>query len=275
MKLHSLRIAPTPSGFLHVGNGINFVLTYLYAKKYNGILHLRIDDYDIQRVRLKYIDNIFQSLEFLGISWDKGVKNTSDYLANFSFEKRKDVYHEYLKTLKNKAYPCECSRKQVNSPIYPRTCKEKNLKFKPNTHCLRISVENDFNAFEKNLSKEVGDFIIWRKDNLPSYNFASLIDDHLLKTDFIIRGADLLLPTISQLYLAKLLNFDTFLNAKFVHHELITDQNHKKLSKSTNAPTLLNEKSKQFIYKKVANMLKLPKGAEESLYTLKEAFLSL
>ncbi len=268
---HSLRLAPTPSGFLHIGNGINFVLTYLYAKKYSGILHLRIDDYDTQRVRLKYIDNIFESLEFLGITWDKGAKNTSDYLANFCFEKRKEIYFEYLQKIINKSYACECSRKDIlklsQNGIYPQTCKRKNLAFTPYKTALRVRVNDE------NLAKNVGDFIIWRKDNLPSYNFASLIDDKILNTSIIIRGEDLLFPTKSQLYLAKILNFQTFLNAKFIHHRLILSNDGTKLSKSTNSPSLLNENAKQIIFKTVADILNLPSGAEDSLYTLKEAYL--
>ncbi len=83
------RIAPTPSGYLHVGNGVNFVLTYLLVRKNKGHLHLRIDDYDTPRVRNEYIDNIFASLDWLGIKWDSGAKSPSDYRQNYKFSKEK------------------------------------------------------------------------------------------------------------------------------------------------------------------------------------------
>ncbi len=270
--MNILRLAPTPSGFLHVGNGINFVLTYLYAKKYDGLLYLRIDDYDTPRVRLKYIDNIFESLNFLGISWDRGAKNTQDYLANFSFEHKKSLYLEYLNKIINQTYVCECSRKDIlklsKNGLYPKTCKHKKLKFIPNQNAVRIALEDEA------LSLEVGDFIIWRKDDLPSYNFASLIDDYHLKTSIIVRGEDLMMSSKAQLYLAKMFNFKHFLHARFIHHALLFDDDGKKLSKSTQAPSLLNEDSKRFIFSEVAKMLNLPHEASKNLQTLQKAFCS-
>ncbi len=270
--MNVLRLAPTPSGYLHIGNGINFVLTYLYAKKHKAFLHLRIDDYDTKRVKLKYIDNIFKSLEFLGIQWDGGAKNTQDYIQNFSFESKKDIYKKYLKYILDKSYACQCSRKQIlqnsENKIYPKTCQNKKLKLQAFKTALRVKVEDEF------LAKNVGDFVIWRKDDLPSYNFASLIDDHILNTTTIIRGEDLLLPTKSQLYLARLLGFDNFLKADFIHHPLTLDKDGNKLSKSTKAPSLLSENAKQTIFKEVANILNLPKGAEERLETLVQGVLA-
>ncbi len=116
------------------------------------------------------------------------------------------------------------------------------------------------------------DIVVWRKGDLPSYNFASLIDDKHLKTSLIVRGEDLLTCTNTQLQLARKLNIESFLHVKFIHHKLVVDKNGNKLSKSTKAPSLLNETSRKFIYKEVANILNLPKYADENIHTLKDAF---
>lgn len=281
MNLIISRLAPTPSGYLHVGNGVNFVLTYLYTKFYNGVLYLRIDDIDTTRLKLEYIDNIFASLHYLEIDWDKGATNTSDYIKKFSYEKRSHVYKNEIKQLSPFLYPCKCSRKQISTisknGIYPQTCLNKSLEYNSLEHNLRLHVEPNatirVDGIDIDIEKTIGDFVLWRKGDLPSYNFASLIDDKNLKTTLIVRGSDLLLPTATQLYLAKVLNIKNFLETKFIHHGLCLDENGKKLSKSTNAKPLLDEKSKNYIYKKVANILNLPSGAEDNIHTLKEAFL--
>lgn len=256
------RLAPTPSGYLHEGNGVNFVLTYLLTQKKGGKLHLRIDDYDTPRVRDKYIDNIFASLEWLEIEWDSGAKSPSDYHKNYKFFKEK--YLHELKSIEEFMYACECSRKDIqkysSNGIYPKTCLKKELNYNPNIHALRLHVENG------------EDSILWRKGGLPSYNFASLMDDKNLKTSLIVRGEDLKHSTNIQLQLAHILNIKTFLNAKFIHHKLLTHKNGTKLSKSTSAPPLLNKKSKHNIYKEVAHILNLPKEAANDLQSLKNAF---
>ncbi len=274
------RLAPTPSGYLHVGNGVNFVLTFLLVKKYNGILHLRIDDIDTQRLKIEYIDNIFASLEWLGIRWDEGAKNPSDYYQNYHFSKREKTYKKEFEKISPFTYPCECSRKQIKllskNGLYPQTCLRKSFSYDPQKHSLRLHVRENTSINVENklifLDQKVGDLILWRKGDLPSYNFASLVDDKNLKTSLIVRGKDLLLSSALQLYMAKLLGWEDFLHARFIHHDLCLDANGSKLSKSTKSPPLLNEKSKKFIYKKVANILKLPTGAEDNISTLKEAF---
>ncbi len=257
------RIAPTPSGYLHVGNGINFVLTYLLTCKKNGHLHLRIDDYDTPRVKNEYIENIFYSLDYLGIEWDSGAQNVSDYHKNYKFFK--DRYKKELKRLKDFIYPCECSRKQIQQTSkdgkYNLTCKNKNLTYNPILHALRCELKSE-------------DIIIWRKGDLPSYNFASLIDDEKLQTSLIVRGKDLLFCSSTQLQLARKLKATNFLHVEFIHHKLVTDKDGNKLSKSTLAPSLLNESARKFIYKEVADVLKLPKYADENISSLKDAFVN-
>jgi len=89
------RIAPTPSGYLHAGNAYNFILTYLFTRAQNGVLHLRIDDYDEARYRDEYAQNVFDVLEFLGLNYDCGAKNLSEFKSKFSskFKSAHAVYH--------------------------------------------------------------------------------------------------------------------------------------------------------------------------------------
>ena len=83
IKLHS-RIAPTPSGFLHLGNALNFIFTWLVVRKNQGKLHLRIDDIDALRFRPEYLQDIFYALEWLGLDWDSGPSGPEDFLSHHS-----------------------------------------------------------------------------------------------------------------------------------------------------------------------------------------------
>lgn len=93
------RIAPTPSGFLHAGNAYNFILTYLLTRSVSGVLHLRIDDYDLGRYRQEFVQNIFDVLKFLELEYDKGPISVSDFERNFSFKTRSQRYENVLKSL--------------------------------------------------------------------------------------------------------------------------------------------------------------------------------
>lgn len=262
---------------MHVGNGVNFVLTYLLTRFYNGKLRLRIDDSDITRVREKYIDNIFATLEYLGIEYDEGAKSTTDYYKNYKFDVQKYKYE--LEKIKNSPfiYPCECSRKDIISKnpkgIYPQTCLHKKIKYDTSLHNLRLHVKKDtsikINDKQINLHESVGDFVIWRKDDLPSYNFASTVDDIKANTTLIVRGEDLLHSSASQIYLADIFGWN-FKNVKFLHHPLVKNLHEKKLSKSTKSPSLL-ETDKHEVYIYVQKMLNLPKDANDSILTLLQA----
>jgi len=108
------RIAPTPSGFLHAGNAYNFILTYLLTRSASGVLHLRIDDYDLGRYRQEFVQNIFDVLDFLKIDYDKGPISVSDFERNFSFKVRAKRYEDVLEKL-DEIYICECSRTTKNA----------------------------------------------------------------------------------------------------------------------------------------------------------------
>lgn len=247
------RIAPTPSGLLHKGNACNFVLTWALVRKRNGRLRLRIDDLDAPRVRQEYLDDIFFTLDWLGIDWDEGPTSVEDHLNHHSQQAKIPVYQETIDQIweLGKAFACQCSRKQIKAISldgqYPETCREIGLdKDTPNT-ALRICTPQPAQISWKDemtgeyaisLYHQMRDFVIRRKDQLPAYQIASLVDDLDAGVNMIIRGQDLANSTAAQLFLASILNADTFLKIQWCHHPLLLDSSGQKLSKSKGASAI-------------------------------------
>ena len=100
------RIAPTPSGYLHLGNAFNFLFTWLVCKKLNGKLSLRIDDLDQARMRSEYLEDIFRTIDWLGISIDEGPSGPDDHLSNYSQVHRLALYEEAIQGIKTYLFPC-------------------------------------------------------------------------------------------------------------------------------------------------------------------------
>jgi glutamyl/glutaminyl-tRNA synthetase len=237
------RIAPTPSGFLHKGNIFNFMLTWLWAKKTGGNILLRIDDLDADRARPEYVDGIFRTLESLGLVWDIGPGSAADFEKNWSQKCRMEHYHKMLQTLRerHKLFACSCSRKELeNFQIYPGTCVAKNISMDAENVAWRVLVDGSmsFNDMQKgtvttNLEKEIGSFVVRRRDGIPAYQIASLADDLFFGVTHIVRGEDLVHSTAMQLFLAKTLGEVSFLETKFWHHGLLLSEAGDKISKST------------------------------------------
>ena len=366
------RIAPTPSGFLHAGNVYNFLLTYLFTRAFDGILYLRIDDYDSPRYRRQYVENIFRVLDMLGIDFDGGPGGVGEFETKFSSKFRLGAYQNALKTLEQKGvcYACECSHSMKSSfknGIYARVCADKNLKFKKDETAMRLrtidgaqinvrqnlinfdalrrgtcvessladglwgnaqkiqdgtanglknltnsrdfggdkpggkkfnlnAIENpkkcilnsansdglnltDESAFETekfaqsqsvNLSQILGDFVVWKKDDTPAYNLASLVDDEILGVNLLVRGEDLLACSAAQKYMAQMLGYG-FENANFIHHGLLA-QDGKKLSKSSRAPAVSVADGAKIHYQFAALKLGLNASKCDALSNLLEMF---
>lgn len=246
------RIAPTPSGYLHIGNAFSFLLTALLMKKHGGSILLRIDDIDDERKRPEYVEDIFTSLEWLGIEWQEGPGGPGDFEQNWSQHKRLDIYNDLLTRLQEAKiiFACECSRKKLASLegyAYPGTCDHLNIPLGTPDTSWRIHVPPNrhvkFNDLEKGevdfaLGEHVGSFIVRKKDKLPSYQLVSLADDVHFRINYIVRGEDLLPSTAMQLYIAEKLNIDIFCNAQFLHHQLEKDEQGHKLSKTAGSISL-------------------------------------
>lgn len=266
------RLAPTPSGNLHLGNAYNFLLTWLFIRSNDGILHLRIDDYDLVRSRDKFIQNCFEVIKWLKIDYDIGARDLVDFQQHYSSKFRLEHYRQSLEKLQknsNLTYRCICSRSKIKTQIYPQICLGKNIIL--NDTNIRVHIPKDTVIDVENqqiyLDKVFGDFVIYTKQNLPSYQFASVLDDENLGINFIVRGNDLLYSTAAQKYLSNLMNLKNFQNANFIHHKLIYDKHNNKLSKSQNSSCIKLNQSPKICYELLADSLNLK---FKSKYDLKD-----
>jgi len=280
------RLAPTPSGLLHPGNGLSFVLTWALARAAGGEVLLRIDDLDKARRRREYLEDVFETLDWLGLDYDTGPGGPDDFLKNYSQHTRLDLYRAVLERLRESGYlyACTCSRRQIReaspSGIYPLTCRKLRLPFEAERTAWRVSVpagkkvtfrEWQSGEREINLAEAMGDFVVRQKNKMPAYQIASLVDDLQYGINFIVRGEDLLDSTAAQIYLAELLGEDAFLRSLFWHHGLLTDESGGKLSKTKGAGSLRGwretGKSPQSLYRQAGSWLGL---AEQEIGSLED-----
>jgi len=243
------RLAPTPSGFLHLGNAVNFLVTWAIVRSCKGCLHLRIDDMDGIRFRPDVLEDVFADLDWLGLDWDTGPTGPDDFYQNFSLQRKKEYYRDRLQALdkiRPMTFVCSCSRASIKklspSGLYPGTCRNAGLSFEPGVHAVRLRVDGD-SVIQVNdqcidLAPAFGDFVLWRRDDQPSYHLASLLEDEEGGVNFVVRGRDLLFSTAAQIYLAQCFGFSLFPACRFIHHGLVLGRNGEKLSKSRGAYAL-------------------------------------
>lgn len=247
------RWAPTPSGNLHLGNVFSMLLTWLEARNTHSKILLRIDDLDQTRSRNEYVEQIFKQIHQIGLDWDLGPQNSIEFYRDFSQSLFQDDYRNEFERLKN-LFPelffvCDCSRKKLEGQEnYSGFCRDRKLHFKDDGSCCwRVN---------SNLLKKhpLGDFIVYRKEALFSYQWVSLQDDIKYGVTDVIRGLDLVSSTQAQLSLAQFLvdqgqsKYRSIVDAHFYHHSLIM-QNESKLSKSQGAESIenyLSDKPKLF-----------------------------
>ncbi|MGN0046970.1 MAG: tRNA glutamyl-Q(34) synthetase GluQRS [Eggerthellaceae bacterium] len=218
------RLAPTPSGYLHKGNIFSFLVCWLFARQSQGRVLLRIEDLDVPRCKLEFIDATIRDLQNLGLTWD------NEKIMYQS--QRSDAYEEALEALRNLSvadliYPCFCSRADLlaaSAPhagerqVYAGTCRglsadEREHLMQERPYALRCGVPDETVAirdlwqgcYEQNLATECGDFIVRRKDGLFAYQLAVTVDDLAQGVNTVIRGVDLLSSAPQQLYLRGLL----------------------------------------------------------------------
>lgn len=281
------RLAPTPSGFLHLGNALSFALTAALAQQANAKILLRIDDLDRERVEEKYVQDIFDTLHFLGIPWHEGPRNPHEYQSTYSQLHRTPLYNDALQELRNSGmiFACECSRAQVPNGIYPGTCRNKNLPLdsKNVNWRLRTNEEKTLTvripsgkSLTSTLPAEMRDFVVRKKDGFPAYQLASLVDDRFFNVDLIVRGEDLWPSTLAQLYLADVLQYERFRESIFYHHPLLLEAGDRKLSKSAGATSIQflrkEGKTQEDIYGMIARMMQI-KAPVSNYITLSEALV--
>ena len=268
------RIAPTPSGFLHLGNALSFVVTAALARQRNTGLLLRIDDMDSNRIQLDYVSDAFKTLAWLGIEWSEGPFNQKELSDRWSQIHRVHHYEVLIKRLLDSGhlYPCGCSRKEIAdrggvgsiehdcraNDVDPKQ-PEISWRIKLPKECV-VEIQDEVKGrIDVNLKTEMPDFVIRRRDGIPSYQIASLADDLFFGIDLIIRGDDLLASTAAQLYLANQLEESEFGNSTFIHHPLIKANDGAKLSKSAGSNALETMRQQgvkpEMVYSMIATQL--------------------
>ena len=250
MKFALTRIAPTPSGFLHLGNAYSFLLTKALAKKHGAKILLRIDDLDRDRYRPEYVEDIFATLDFLEIKIDQGPKNSKEMESTWSQVHRLPIYTGGLAQLEQSklTFSCTCTRSQILQidprGIYLGQCLDRRMPLDRIESAWRINtLDADFldyityPASPKSalIPEEVSCYVVRKKDLLPAYQLSSLIDDLHFGVDLIVRGQDLFPSTLAQLDLARILGKEEFAKITFYHHSLLKGPDQSKLSKSAGA----------------------------------------
>ena len=239
------RFAPTPSGLLHAGNAVNFLITKSLSTSHGGSILLRIDDADVDRVRPEYIEDLFASLAWLGVEWNEGPKDQQDFNEHWSQTRRTEHPLRLAMALRDAGhlFACTCSRAQLATC----NCGSSTLPYDAPDTSWRLKIPNSSHVNLKtwpmghrsvNLHTLMRDPVIRQRNGSPAYQLASLADDVDFRINLIVRGEDLIPSSACQLYIAELLGLEVFQNVRFLHHPLITDPDGKKLSKSADAESL-------------------------------------
>jgi glutamyl/glutaminyl-tRNA synthetase len=236
------RIAPSPTGYLHVGHAATFWVAQERARAAGGTIILRIEDIDVIRCRPEFREALVEDLRWFGFAWDEGA-----YLQS----ERRSFYLEAWKQLRDRGaiYPCTCSRKDVlnaalaphdenEEPIYPGTCRDRRVATdSPGGVNWRFGVRDgeQLSFVDQRLGlqaaiagRDFGDFLIWRRDEVPAYQLAVVVDDAAMRVSEVVRGEDLLTSTYRQLLIYRALDIQP---PKFFHAPLIRDQSGRRLAK--------------------------------------------
>jgi glutamyl/glutaminyl-tRNA synthetase len=282
---HKTRLAPTPSGFLHAGNVLSFAITAALARKTGAKILLRIDDLDEARVNKLYVQDIFDTLNFLDIPWDEGPRNSTEFEESYSQMHRMALYNEALRRLadEGKVFACTCSRNQLQHD-HPCNCfnekipldtKNANWRLITDKHPALEVKSYPGKTFRAFLPADMKNFMVKKKDGFPAYQLTSVVDDLFYGVDLIVRGDDLWPSTLGQHELASALGGNNFNDITFYHHPLLMEAEGKKLSKSAGALSVkhLREsgKSPVDVYRLIAAMA----GINETVNTWEQLAIAV
>lgn len=246
------RLAPTPSGYLHLGNVYSFMITIQLAALSGAKILLRIDDMDQLRADDRFVQDIFDTLHFLNIEWQEGPQDAAEFKARYSQLLRQQLYAAALQELADSGnvFACTCSRAEVARAhpegLYTGACLRKGIALDTPDACWRFNTEavdalrlqTIDGMVEARLPATMAHFVVRRRDGSPAYQLASVVDDAHFGIDLIVRGADLWPSTLAQLSLCSLSTLESFKSITFHHHPVILDANGAKLSKSAGAASI-------------------------------------
>ena len=238
------RLAPSPTGLLHIGHARTFWIAAQRAIEHRGALVLRNEDLDPQRSRPDFANAMLENLHWLGIRWTEGPDCGGDH-GPYTQSERRAHYLDAWRRLRDGGfiYPCTCSRKDLaqaasapndsdDEPVYPGHCRGRtdaadfpapsgvNWRFRaPDGKQVAFG---DLNLGEQRYvaGHDFGDFLIWRRDDVPSYQLAVVVDDAAMRVTEVVRGADLLKSTSRQLLLLRSLALPV---PAYFHCELLRD----------------------------------------------------
>ncbi|MDP3729295.1 MAG: glutamate--tRNA ligase [bacterium] len=271
-----VRIAPSPTGYLHIGTARTALFNWLFAKKYGGTFVLRIEDTDIERSDKKFEKDIIESLKWLGITWDEGPVRQSERL---------DIYEKYLKKLlkEKKAYWCPHTKEELekerewriaNKTVLIHYCDARDkdsekgelIRFKiPKTKPIVSGNETTYSAdsiiFDDIIRSQVhfftgplGDFALAKNLRTPLYNFAVVIDDYEMKISHVIRGEDHIANTPKQILIQRALGFSS---PQYAHLPLILDPDRSKMSKRFSATSVQEYRNQGYLPEALFNFMAL------------------
>lgn len=246
------RLAPTPSGYLHLGHAQTFWTAYQRAKEAGGQLIFRHDDLDRARCRPEFVEAAEVDLAWLGMSWDLGPYFQSQ---------RQELYQECWEKLKREGwiYACSCSRKEIQraqqaphqgeeEPIYPGTCRQRPGSGEVRSWRFRVppgQVVSFVDGLQGPQSfvagQDFGDFVVWKPGEGASYQLACAVDDGLMEVSEVVRGADLLLSSARQILLFQALDLAI---PDFYHCPLRLDESGRRLAKRHDALALRELKAR-------------------------------
>ncbi len=252
------RLAPSPTGYLHLGHARTFWVAQERARAHGGTLVLRNEDLDSTRYHMQFVEAMLEDLRWFGFAWQEGPDCGGPF-GPYHQSERMNFYRAALELLRAGGfiYPCTCSRKDIQSaaraphaedddePVYPGTCRQNrqseivNRKFSwrfrvPDGEAISF-VDGHFGPQQFVAGKDFGDFIVWRRDDVPAYQLVCAADDAAMRITEVVRGADLLKSTARQLLLYRALGLRA---PEFYHCPLMKDEAGVRLAKRHDALSL-------------------------------------
>ncbi|HZX11064.1 MAG TPA: glutamate--tRNA ligase [Acidobacteriota bacterium] len=256
-----VRFAPSPTGYLHVGNARTALFNWLFARQNKGVYILRIEDTDIQRSEQQYEHQLIKDLQWMGLNWDEGPDKEGDF-GPYRQSLRMDIYVSYANSLieEGKAYYCFCKPEELKkerdkalaagkTPVYSGRCRglpieesKKRIKQGEEAVIRLLTPDKGTLTFHDmvrgSLSFQlalIGDPVLIRSNGHPSYNYAVVVDDALMKISHVIRGEDHIINTVRQLLLYKAFQFDP---PQFAHLSMVMGKDNTRLSKRHGATSV-------------------------------------
>ncbi len=274
-----VRFAPSPTGHLHIGNARTAILNWLFARHTNGTFILRIEDTDLARSADEYIDQIYEDLKWLGLHWDEGPDIGGPHQF-YRQSERLEIYQQYAQQLlaANKAYYCFCTPEELEQMRDASLARREDVQY--NRKCLhlteaerrallaqgrkpaiRFHVPSGEIVFSDLVKGELrfegdslGDFVIMRSEGIPTYNFAAVVDDGLMKITHVIRGDDHVSNTPKQILLYRAFGFEL---PQFAHIPMILGPDRTRLSKRHGATSIDHYRYRGYLPEAIINFLSL------------------